>query len=212
MTRVVLGSASSGRLRVLRQAGINPVVVVSGFDEYAVAASLPPDAGPGTVVSALAAAKAHRVAMDLGPPLAADCVVIGCDSMLWFNGQLRGKPPSIEAARDAWQSMGGYSGELYTGHCLLRLRSGAITQTAVESASTTVHFARPAQVDLDRYLASGEPLSVAGAFTLDGLGGWFIDRVEGDPSIVIGIGLAVTRQLMQQVGLSVTALWRDNPT
>jgi septum formation protein len=211
MTRVVLGSASSGRLKVLRQAGINPLVVVSGLDEDAVIAGLPPDAAPGDVVCALAREKAKQAAAIPDSAIVTDCVVIGCDSMLYIDGQLVGKPGSADVARRQWRSMGGRSGQLYTGHCLLRLLDGEIRQRASESASTTVRFAAPTAADLEAYLASGEPFAVAGGFTLDGLGGWFVDSVEGDPANVIGLSLPLTRRLLQHVGLSIAALWAANP-
>jgi septum formation protein len=207
MTRVVLGSASSGRLRVLRQAGIDPLVVVSGVDEDAVIAALGPNSAPGEVVRNLAQAKADQVATILDRSVAADCVVIGCDSMLYIDGRLVGKPASPDAARSLWQAIGGRSGQLYTGHCLLRLLDGNATQRASESAATIVHFAVPTAADLTAYIGSGEPLAVAGGFTLDGLGGWFVDRIEGDPSNVIGISLPLTRALLHRVGLSVADLW-----
>jgi nucleoside triphosphate pyrophosphatase len=210
MTRVVLGSASPGRLKVLRQAGIDPLVMVSGVDEDLVTAALGSDAPPGAVVAALAAAKAERVAGELNGAVAADCVVIGCDSMLYIDGRLFGKPQSAAAAVSQWGQLAGRSGRLYTGHCLLRLSGGAITHREVESACTTVHFALPASADLQAYVASGEPLRVAGGFTLDGLGGWFIDGVDGDPSNVIGLSLPLLRSLLQRVGLSVAALWAGN--
>ena len=207
MTRLVLGSASPGRLTVLRQAGIDPLVVVSGVDEDAVVAALGSNTSPGDVVRVLAEAKADQVAASLDAAVAADCVVIGCDSMLQIEGRLVGKPASADAARSQWQSMRGRSGQLYTGHCLLRLLDGNVSQRASESAFTTVHFATPTAADLDAYIGSGEPLGVAGGFTLDGLGGWFVDRIEGDPSNVIGLSLPLTRALLQRVGLSVTQLW-----
>jgi septum formation protein len=207
MTRLVLGSASSGRLKVLRQAGIDPLVVVSGVDEDAVIAALGSDSSPGDVVRTLAEAKADAVATELDDAVAADCVVIGCDSMLYMNGLLVGKPASSEAARNQWQSMGGRSGQLYTGHSMVRLLDGNTPLRVSESSSTTVHFAKPAAADLEAYIRSGEPLGVAGGFTLDGLGGWFVDRIEGDPSNVIGLSLPLTRALLQRVGLSVADLW-----
>ena len=142
MTRLVLGSASEGRRRVLRQAGVEPLVVVSGVDEDAIIAALGADAAPGDVVRRLAEAKAQHVATLLDADVAADCVVIGCDSMLYIDGRLVGKPASIDAARREWQSMGGRSGQLHTGHCLIRLADGLVTQAA-ESFITTVHFATP---------------------------------------------------------------------
>ncbi len=211
MTRVVLGSASAGRLKVLRQAGIDPLVVVSGVDEDAVIASLGADAPPDRVVCALAAAKADDVAARLPAEVATDCVVIGCDSMLHLDGRLCGKPASVEAARRQWQSMAGRAGRLYTGHCVVLLRDGQVHRRECESTTTTVHFGTPTPDDLTAYLNSGEPLKVAGGFTLDGLGGWFVDGVTGDPSNVIGLGLPLTRTLFGRVGLSIAELWAANP-
>ena len=211
MTRLVLGSASPGRLQVLRGAGVEPVVVVSGVDEDAVTAGLGPSAGPDAVTVALASAKATRVAAQLPPELAADCVVIGCDSLLYIDGTLCGKPASVADARRRWQSMTGRSGLLYTGHSLIRLQDNAITDHLSEYACTTVRFRRPSNADLESYLASGEPLRVAGGFTLDGLGGWFIDGVDGDPSSVVGISLPLLRRLVDAVGLSISLLWAANP-
>lgn len=206
----MLASASSGRLKVLRQAGVDPLVVVSGVDEDAIAAALGPDASPDAVVCALAQAKAEQVAGELDGDVAADCAVIGCDSMLSIDGRLCGKPGTAEAAATQWRLMGGRSGELHTGHCLLRLRDGVIAHGEVESLSTTVHFATPSDADLRAYVAHGEPWHVAGGFTLDGLGGWFVDGIDGDPSNVIGVSLPLLRSLLGRVGLSVSALWAAN--
>lgn len=215
MTRLVLGSASPGRLKVLRQAGVEPLVVVSGVDEDLMAGRLGPDASPGELVSALARAKAEQVAGQLDSALdstiTADCVVIGCDSMLHIDGRLCGKPESVADARRQWQSMAGRAGRLYTGHCLIRLLDHEIVHSGTETSITTVHFGTPAPDDLEAYLASGESLRVAGGFTLDGLGGWFIDGVDGDPSAVVGIGLPLTRALLRRAGLSVAAVWASNP-
>jgi septum formation protein len=211
MTRVVLGSASPGRLKMLRQAGIDPLVMVSGVDEQAVAASLGHDVSPDHIVCALARAKAERVAADVDSAVGADCVVVGCDSMLYIDGRLCGKPQSVADARAQWQSISGRAGQLYTGHCVIRLLDKKITFIGSEKSVTTVYFGIPSPGDLEAYLASGEPLQVAGGFTLDGLGGWFIDGVDGDPSAVVGIGLSVTRSLLQRAGLSIAALWAANP-
>jgi septum formation protein len=210
MTRVVLASASPGRRKVLRQAGIDPLVIVSGVDEDAVIAGLDPEATPGDVTTALAAAKADEVAHALDPAVAADCVVIGCDSMLYRDDELLGKPASADAAHAGWQQMAGKNGQLYTGHCVIRLQDRAITYRAADHTCTTVHFGVPSPVDLDAYASSGEPIAVAGGFTIDGLGGWFIDGVDGDPSAVIGIGLPLTRRLLERAGLSISALWATN--
>jgi septum formation protein len=211
MTRVVLASASPGRRTVLRQAGIDPVVVVSGVDEDAVVATQGPDAPPGDIANALARAKAEAVVDGLDPALSTDCVVIGCDSMLYIDGTLQGKPESIADARRQWESMGGRSGVLHTGHCVIRLHDGSVTHGESECGCTTVNFATPTDADLTAYLAGGESLRVAGAFTIDGLGGWFIDGIEGDPSNVVGLSLPTVRRLFARTGLSIAELWADNP-
>jgi septum formation protein len=211
MTRLVLASASPGRRKVLRQAGIDPLVIVSGVDEDAIVASLGPTATPDEVTTALAAAKAGRVAANLDPVTGADCVVVGCDSMLYVDGSLCGKPESAEAARRQWLAMAGGPGQLHTGHCVIRLRDSQLVSQDFESTSTTVYFGVPSATELDAYIAGGEPLSVAGGFTLDGLSGWFIEKVDGDPSNVIGISLPLTRSLLARAGLSVPTLWKSNP-
>ncbi|MBF6544913.1 nucleoside triphosphate pyrophosphatase [Nocardia brasiliensis] len=208
MTAFVLASASPARREVLRSAGIDPVVRVSAVDEDAVAAALPAGTAPRVVVVELARAKALAVAATI-PELSADCVVVGCDSMLLVDGELQGKPHTAAVARARWGEMAGRSADLVTGHCVLRLRDGQCTAEALDCSSTTVHFGKPEPDELDAYIATGEPLQVAGAFTLDGLGGWFIDRIEGDPSSVIGIGLPLLRRLLGDVGVAVTQLWGD---
>ncbi|MEU6643788.1 nucleoside triphosphate pyrophosphatase [Saccharomonospora sp. NPDC046836] len=201
--RFVLASASPARLAVLRAAGIDPSVMVSGVDEDAVAAALT-DPTPSELVTALAKAKAEAVADSVG----SDAVVVGCDSMLAIEGEVVGKPGTAEVARKRWATMAGGTGELLTGHAVLRLAGGKPIREASGTQSTTVRFAIPSQDELDAYLATGEPLSVAGAFTLDGLGGWFVEGIDGDPSSVIGISLPLTRRLLAEVGVSVTDLWR----
>jgi len=210
MTRLVLASASPARRAVLRSAGIEPVVRISDVDEDAVAAALPPGTAPEVVVVELARAKARSVAATI-PDFAADCVVVGCDSMLHVDGQLRGKPGSAKAARLGWQQMAGKSGQLITGHCVIRLQDNVISHQVADFTVTTVRFANPQPVDLDAYVDTGEPIAVAGGFTLDGYGGWFIDGVDGDPSSVVGIGLPLTRRLLEQMGLSISVLWQANP-
>ncbi|KAA0022635.1 Maf family protein [Antrihabitans cavernicola] len=217
MTRLVLASASPARLSVLRSAGVEPVVRVSNVDEDAVAATLPADTSPADVVIALAQAKAQSVASELTAGLdgvcwldgadALDCVIVGCDSMLHIDGELQGKPHSVDVARERWSQMAGRSGDLLTGHSVLRLIDGKITARSGATSTTTVHFGTPAAADLEAYLATGEPLQVAGAFTLDGLGGWFVEKIDGDPSSVIGIGLPLVRKLLNDVGVGVAQLW-----
>ncbi|WP_006244335.1 Maf family protein [Mycolicibacterium tusciae] len=207
MTRLVLASASAGRRKVLRQAGIDPLVIVSDIDEDALIASLDPGLPPEAVVAKLANAKALSVAAQLPEDLLADCLVLGCDSMLYLKGTLRGKPGSAEAALRQWESMAGSVGHLLTGHALLRLTAGVITHTEGDTGSTTVHFGEPSDQDLARYVKSNEPINVAGAFTLDGLGGWFIDRIEGDPSNVIGVSLPLVYRLVRNAGRNITDFW-----
>jgi len=203
--RLVLASASPARLAVLRAAGIEPVVRVSGVDEDAVAAGLI-DPSPEELVTALAVAKAEAVFHDIAREYR-DAVVVGCDSMLSIGGEVVGKPGTADRARSRWRSMAGGRGELLTGHAVIR---SSDTETARASAarSTTVHFGHVDDRELAAYVDSGEPLNVAGGFTLDGLGGWFIEGVNGDPSSVIGISLPLTRALLAKVGVSVVDLWR----
>ncbi len=175
--QLVLASASPARLSVLRSAGLEPEVEVSDVDEDALLGGLP------------------------------DAVVVGCDSMLHIDGALVGKPADAGTARARWREMAGRTGELLTGHAVLRLVDGEIDRVAEGHAATTVRFGRPDPAELEAYLATGEPLAVAGAFTLDGLGGWFVDGIDGDPSNVIGISLPLTRRLLAGVGVRVTDLW-----
>lgn len=204
MTTFVLASASPARRAVLTAAGVDPVVHVSGVDEDALTVELGP-VDPAELVTALARAKAHDVA---AAHPQTDAVVVGCDSMLSIDGALVGKPHTVDLARRRWATMAGRTGELLTGHCVLRVLDGGVTAEATGTATTTVRFADPAAAELEAYLATGEPLEVAGAFTLDGLGGWFVEGIDGDPSSVVGIGLPLVRRLLREVGTSVTDLWR----
>jgi septum formation protein len=203
---VVLASASPARLSVLRSAGLDPVVEVPDLDEGALLATLS-HAGVATRVTALASAKATTVARRIADAVP-EAIVIGCDSMLHIAGELVGKPADAEQARNRWRAMAGGQGELITGHAVLRTADGGIDQVAEGHAVTTVRFAEPSEAELEAYLASAEPLAVAGGFTLDGLGGWFVEGIDGDPSNVIGISLPLTRKLLAGVGVSVTELWR----
>jgi len=204
--QLVLASASPARLSVLRAAGLDPAVEVSDVDEDALLSGLP-GASPGATVTALAGAKATAVARRVAGRWP-DAVVVGCDSMLHVGGALVGKPADAATARARWQQMTGRTGQLVTGHAVLRLADGDIDLVAEGHAVTTVRFGRPDPDELEAYLATGEPLAVAGAFTLDGLGGWFVDGIDGDPSNVIGISLPLTRRLLAGVGVQVTDLWK----
>jgi septum formation protein len=198
---LVLASASPARLGVLRAAGVDPVVRVSGVDEDALTGKLC-GAGP----TALARAKAEAVAATAEFP---DAVVVGCDSMLHLDGELVGKPGSAHTATRRWQRMAGGTGELLTGHAVVRLVSGAVDAAAEGAGRTLIRFGAPSAAEIDAYVATGEPLQVAGGFTLDGLGGWFVDGIDGNPSSVIGISLPLTRRLLADVGVSVTTLWAE---
>jgi len=208
--RLVLASASPARRSVLRAAGVEPDVVVSDLDEEALLAELG-DAAPAERVTALALAKARMVAgrvageADGGAPF--DGVVIGCDSMLELDGELVGKPGTVEAARGRWDQMAGGHGELLTGHAVIRVRAGAPEAEISGHAATMVTFGTPTSPELEAYLAAGEPLTVAGAFTLDGLGGAFVSGVTGDPHNVVGISLPLTRHLLAELGVAVSDLW-----
>lgn len=198
--RFVLASASPARLRLLRDAGLDPAVVVSGVDEDAVTA-----ATPSALVQALASAKAHSVARALDPE--PDVVVLGCDSLLDLDGRGLGKPADVDDARARWHDMAGRSGVLVTGHSLLRLHGGAVASRAEAVASTTVRFGRPDRDELETYLRTAEPLQVAGAFTLDGFAAPFIEGIDGDHGNVLGLSLPLLRTLLAQVGVRITDLW-----
>lgn len=204
----MLASASPARLGVLRAAGLDPLVEVSDVDEDTLLAAVR-GAPPARQVAALACAKAATVGERLAGELA-EAVVLGCDSMLLVDGELVGKPGTADAARRRWTGMAGRTGELLTGHAVLRLARGAVGEVAVGKAVTAVRFGRPSEAELDAYVASGEPLAVAGGFTLDGLGGWFVDGIDGDPSNVIGVSLPLLRRLLTDIGVSVTDLWRQD--
>lgn len=206
--RFVLASASPARLAVLRGAGIEPSVVVSEVDEHAIIDSLP-DAAPDELVAALASAKAQAVRDSL-TSTHGDMLIVGCDSMLSFGGEMIGKPGTVDVAKQRWKAMAGSTGELLTGHAVLHLQGGQQVAAAADSHITTVRFGTPSDEELDAYLATGEPLHVAGGFTLDGFGGWFIEGIDGDPSSVTGISLPLTRRLLGDLGLRVTDLWEPD--
>lgn len=208
MPRVVLASASPARLGLLRSAGVEPVVLVSDVDEDALIAAMPATP-PEALVLALARAKATAVAQRLradGEP--ADLIVIGCDSMLEVDGRVFGKPADAAEARERWLSWIGRPGTLHTGHWVIRL-VGDVHSGAV--GSTVVHAGSPSEREIDAYIATGEPLAVAGGFTLDGLGAPFVDRIEGDPSNVIGLSLPLLRTLLLDLGVVWTDLWGRAP-
>ncbi|SDX86273.1 septum formation protein [Saccharopolyspora shandongensis] len=191
---------------MLRSAGIEPLVQVSGVDEDAVAAALP-DPSPAALVTALAQAKAEAVVADIAAAQP-DAVIVGCDSMLLMaDGEIVGKPGTREAAAKRWAHNAGNDGQLLTGHAVVRLQDGEVSARTQGHLSTTVRFGTPTDAELDAYLATGEPLHVAGGFTLEGFGGWFIEGVDGDPSSVLGISLPLTRKLLAEIGVSIVTLW-----
>ncbi|GIH90402.1 Maf family protein [Planobispora siamensis] len=194
MTQIVLASASPARLALLRSAGLDPKVIVSGVDEEAVTAGTPAE-----LALTLAKAKARVVARDLTGAL-----VIGCDSVLELDGRAYGKPSSPEDAVARWQSMRGRSGRLLTGHCVVDTATG---REAAEVGATVVRFGTPSDEEIAAYVATGEPLRVAGAFTLDGHGGWFVDGIDGDHGNVLGISLPLLRRLLATLGVSLPTLW-----
>lgn len=201
MPRVVLASQSPARLMVLRQAGIDPEVHVSHVDEEALEAAMPA-ASPAELCLALSRAKAEAVAVDYRAD--ATAIVIGCDSVLDVDGQAFSKASSEAQVVERWGQMMGRSSVLRTGHWIVLPATGAAVGAV---ADTTVHMGRPTRAELDAYLASGEPMKVAGGFTLDGLGGAFVDRIEGDPSNVMGLSLPLLRRLLQDLGIVWTDLW-----
>ncbi|WP_049655768.1 nucleoside triphosphate pyrophosphatase [Kitasatospora sp. MY 5-36] len=194
---LVLASASPARLGLLRQAGLDPRVVVSGVDEDAITA-----ATPAELALVLAEAKAKAVAAEL----ADGELVIGCDSVLELDGRALGKPADATEALARWQSMRGRSGVLRTGHCVIDTATG---RQFSATASTTVRFGTPDDAEIAAYVASGEPLYVAGAFTLDGRSAPFIDGIDGDPGNVIGLSLPLLRRLLADLDVRITDLWAN---
>ncbi len=191
---LVLASGSPARLRLLRDAGFDPKVIVSGADETGVEA-----ADTASLVTRLAERKAGAVADPSG-----EAVVVGCDSLLEFDGRPHGKPSSIDEARRWLTAMRGRAGTLFTGHCVIDERNG---RQASAAAATTVRFAVTSDAELDAYLATGEASAVAGGFTLDGRSAPFIDGIDGDPGNVIGLSLPLLRSLLAELSIPITDLW-----
>ncbi len=191
---------------MLRAAGVEPEVVVSGVDESDVAGT------PSEVAAELARRKAAAVA---ALPVARGALVLGCDSVLELDGRAHGKPADAADAVRRWRLMRGRQGVLVTGHCLVDRRTDRRTEAAATAeavARTRVSFADLSDAEIDAYVGTGEPLRVAGAFTVDGLGGWFVAGVDGAPSNVVGLSLPLLRALLAEVGVGVADLWPDGPT
>ncbi len=200
----VLASASPARLRTLRAAGVDPEVIISGVDESIVEAT-----SPTVLCATLARMKAEGVANRLrqhpaGTGPGGGALVLGCDSVLAFDGEILGKPADAAEAIKRWQRMRDRAGVLHTGHCLVDVDSGTVAEAV---ASTTVRFADVTDAEIEAYVGTGEPLHVAGAFTIDGLGGWFVEAIDGDPGTVVGLSLPLLRHLLRELGVSVIDLW-----
>ena len=196
----MLGSASPARLATLHAAGLRPEVVVSGVDESVVTVE-----DPAALVAELARLKGEAVDATLTLD-GRTTVVLGCDSMLELDGRAYGKPGTPEAAVERWRLMRGRTGVLHTGHHVLVHRDGTRSARA-GVGSTRVTFADPSDAEIAAYVATGEPLEVAGAFTVDGLGGAFVERIEGDHHNVVGISLPLLRSLLAELGVSWPSLW-----
>jgi septum formation protein len=194
----VLASGSAGRLSVLRGAGIDPEVVVSGVDE-----TTEDYLDTATIVDLLAERKASAVAA-----LRPDALVLGCDSMLDLDGRAFGKPESPERARQMWARLSGREGTLYTGHCLIEPSAGRRVRGV---GRAVVRFGSPTDAEVAAYVASGEPMAVAGGFTIDGLAAPFVEGIDGHPSNVIGLSMPLLRQMFADLGLAITDLWRSRP-
>ena len=199
--RLVLASASPARLRTLRGAGLDPEVVVSDVDEEGISAGTPAE-----TALLLARLKAFAVADRLAATAAPGTLVLGCDTLLELDGQALGKPGGAAEAVARWQQMRGRSGALHTGHCLVQLTEGR-NREVTATATTGVHFADVSDDEIEAYAGSGEPLAVAGAFTLDGLGGAFVTGVTGDHHNVVGVSLPLLRRLLIDLGIAWPRLW-----
>lgn len=191
----VLASGSAGRLRLLRAAGLDPDVVVSGVDE-----SHDGQLDTAGLVAMLAERKAAEVAR-----LRPDALVLGCDSLLDLDHAPVGKPASPGQAAEVWRQLAGRAATLCTGHCLIAPDGGGQVR---DVARTTIRFGTPSDAEVAAYVATGEPLAMAGAFSIDGRGAPFVDGIDGDPGNVIGLSLPLLRRMLAELGVAITDLWR----
>lgn len=204
---LVLASASSARRATLRSAGIEPTVIVSDVDEDAAVAEAEQRLGslePADIPLLLARAKCEAVAAQLSETSGATAIVLGCDSVLELDGEVHGKPADAAEATARWRRMRGRSGTLHTGHWLRDERGserGGTSGTLGATASTLVRFADLSDAEIDAYVATGEPLNVAGAFTVDGVGGAFVTGIDGDHHNVVGLSLPLLRELLGEIGI-----------
>ena len=208
--RLVLASASPARLSLLREAGFAPEVIVSHVDEDGVA-DLPVTEAARILAGRKASAVADRLASagtDTDTAGGPAPVVVGCDSLLAIDGVVRGKPASLDEARAWWRAQRGHKGTLVTGHCVVDVAAG---RRASAVAETEVRFGQPSDDEIEAYLATGEPLQVAGGFTIDGYAAPFVDGIDGDPGTVLGLSLPLLRCLLDDLGIAITDLWIARP-
>jgi septum formation protein len=192
--RFILASASPARLATLRSAGVTPEVMVSGVDEEAITAS-----DTATLVQRLANRKASAVS----ERIRGEALILGCDSLLEFGGESLGKPKSSDDAAERWRQLRGRRGILHTGHCLYE---ASTSRVSVSTVKTFVHFADATDAEIDLYVGTGEPNEVAGGFTIDGLGGWFVEGISGDHHNVVGLSLPVLRRMLRELGYTIADL------
>ena len=205
--RLYLASTSPARLATLRATGIDPVLLSPGVDEEATAAAAGPLDGPG-LVQLLARAKAEAVVGTLVEGAPIDGIILGCDSAFELDGQLYGKPHYPDIARERWRAQRGKTGLLHSGHWAIDHRGGQVVAALGGVSTASVTFAPDVDdAEIDAYIATGEPLFVAGAFTLEGLGAPFITRVEGDPHAVTGLSVSLLRSMLNELGVSWPSLW-----
>jgi septum formation protein len=205
--RLYLASTSPARLATLRATGIEPVLLSPGVDEEAVASTAGPLHGPA-FVELLARAKAEAAIETRVEGMPLDGIVLGCDSAFELHGQLYGKPHYPEVARERWRAQRGETGLLHSGHWAIDHRGGQVVAAVGGVSTASVTFAPDLDdAEIDAYVATGEPLFVAGAFTLEGLSAPFITRVEGDPHAVTGLSVSLLRSMLKELGVSWPSLW-----